>query len=53
MSNAAQFPEVAKVCKDFCAMGAKVVYVRNAKGEEKGKEVELKLGENLLELMRK
>jgi hypothetical protein len=53
MSNSAQFPEVAKVCQDFRAMGAKVVYVRNAKGEEKGKAVDLNLGENLLEFVKK
>jgi hypothetical protein len=53
MSNADQFPEVAKVCKDFRAIGAKVLYVRNAKGEEKGKEVKLILGENLLSHLKK
>ena len=53
MNNAEQFPEVAQVCKDFRAIGAKVLYVRNAKGEEKGKEVKLVTGENLLEQVMK
>ena len=53
MSNAAQFPEVAQVCKDFRAIAAKVLYVRNAKGDEKGKEVKLILGENLLSHLKK
>ena len=46
--NHTQFPEVAQVCKDFRAIGAKVTYVRNARGEEKGKEAKLDMGENLL-----
>jgi len=51
--NHTQFSEVAQLCKDFRAIGAKVLYVRNAKGEEKGKEVKLDMGEDQLQLLRK
>jgi len=52
--NREQFkPLVSFIDAAKAAFSAKVLYVRNAKGDEKGKEVKLILGENLLSHLKK
>jgi hypothetical protein len=49
MSNPAQFPECAAFIQDAQRLfGAKCKYVRNEKGEEKGRPFDFKMGQNLL-----
>lgn len=49
MTNSTQFPECAAFIQEAQKLfGAKCKYVRNEKGEEKGRLEDLKLGENLL-----
>lgn len=49
MTNSTQFPELAGFIQQAQSkFGARCKYVKNSKGEEKGRLEELKLGENLL-----
>lgn len=49
MTNSTRFPECAPFIQEAQKLfGARCKYVRNEKGEEKGRLEDLKMGENLL-----